>query len=142
MTVVCFRLKVTDKEGNQHTAQHNISSIFYSELQALFAPLPTQHDSWERIYNAVDADIGDDAQALLEQPITLAELQAAINQAPKNKSPGADGLTAEFYQWGIEILQNEILELYNTFFYNGPHDSEIHTRNNNMYTKRHTPKNS
>jgi hypothetical protein len=98
-------------QGNQHTEQHNISSTFYSELQALFAPLPTQHDSRERIYNAVEDDIGDDAQALLEQRITLTELQAAINQAPKNKSPGADGLTAEFYQWGTEILQHELLEL-------------------------------
>jgi hypothetical protein len=40
-------------------------------------------------------------------------------QAPKTKSPGADGIRAEFYQWGIDILQKDLLQLYNDFFATG-----------------------
>jgi hypothetical protein len=55
----------------------------------------------------------------MDRPKTLQELQLAIAQAPKNKSPGADGITAEFYQWGIDILQNDLLQLYNDLFATG-----------------------
>ena len=33
----------------------------------------------------------------LNRPVTMAEVEAAINSLPTNKSPGSDGFTAEFY---------------------------------------------
>ena len=107
--------EITDKNGGRHTTQH-ISRTFYTELQARFKQIPTHTDSQEQIYTVITSTIGTGTQELMDRPITLQELQLAIAQAPRNKSPGADGITAEFYQWGIDILQNDLLQLYNDFF--------------------------
>ena len=34
----------------------------------------------------------------MHRPITRAEVEAAINSLPPQKSPGPDGFTVEFYQ--------------------------------------------
>jgi hypothetical protein len=96
--------EITDKNGGRHTTQHDISRTFYTELQARFKQIPIHTDSKEQIYSVITSTIGTETQELMDRPITLQELQLAIAQAPKNKSPEADGITAEFYQWGIDIL--------------------------------------
>lgn len=39
-----------------------------------------------------------------DKPISPLEVQQSINQLKNNKSPGSDGLTAEFYKSFIEEL--------------------------------------
>jgi hypothetical protein len=55
----------------------------------------------------------------MDRPITHQELHLAITQAPKKKSSGADGIAAEFYQWGINIIQEDLVQLYNDFLMTG-----------------------
>ena len=49
---------------------------------------------------------------LMNNPITSTEIDAMIKNLPKNKSPGIDGFTGEFYQIFRDELMPSLLKLF------------------------------
>ena len=50
-----------------------------------------------QVRNRTGVKISMEQKDILDQPVSLEELHAAVKQFPADKTPGVDGLTAEFY---------------------------------------------
>ena len=56
--------------------------------------------------------LNQEAIEIMNNPVTSTEIEAMINKSPKNKSPGPDGCSGEFYQTFIEELMPTLLKLF------------------------------
>jgi hypothetical protein len=83
-----FITEITDRSNVRQTQKPNIRKTFYTELHARFAHIPIHKNSQEQIHSVIAPTIEAETQELINGQITSHELQVAIMQAPKTKSPG------------------------------------------------------
>ncbi|KAJ3603143.1 hypothetical protein NHX12_030886 [Muraenolepis orangiensis] len=57
--------------------------------------------------------VSEEANSQLEGPLTIQELQTALQGMQGRRAPGIDGLSVEFYRAYWDVLSNDLLDIFN-----------------------------
>ena len=79
--------------------------------------------------------LNQDEIEITNNPITSTEIEAVIKNLPKNKSPGQDGFTGEFYQTFREELMPILLKLFKKFAEEGKPRNAFYEDTTTLITK-------
>ena len=74
----------------------------------LFHPRPTDTSAQALLLDSVDTRLPPTSTLEMDNPITTADLLAALRTTSRGKRPGSDGLPYEFYQHFWPVLGNEL----------------------------------
>lgn len=85
-------------EGRTSSKKEDIHQFFFEYYQQLFAYRPCNLETFRREYLSCMPILEDETKDSLEQPISVEEVKAAIDNLNSGKSPGPDGLSAAFYK--------------------------------------------
>lgn len=66
-------------------------------ISTLFSPEIIDESCKQQLLNGLSRTLSEDDRGLCEEPLSLVELTAFVKGLSLGKSPGADGLTVEFY---------------------------------------------
>ena len=90
---------IKNDEGDITTDSTEIQTTIRGHYRQLYAHKPV---NLKEMYKFLDtctlASLNQEEVKTLNRPITMAEVEAAVNNLPSKNSPGPDGFTAEFYQ--------------------------------------------
>uniref|UniRef100_A0A671WYV8 Reverse transcriptase domain-containing protein n=1 Tax=Sparus aurata TaxID=8175 RepID=A0A671WYV8_SPAAU len=124
--LLAYRLKQQDStnhiagtrqpDGRISTSSKQINKSFRSFYKTLYS---SQGNFDEQKFDSFFADLNlprltDRDRDFLEAPIKLEEISQAIRSMPPNKSPGLDGLPADFYRTFKGIISPILLESMHT----------------------------
>lgn len=90
-----------DEDNTIASSSANLAKVcnsFYSKLYACPVQNEQRHEHVDELLSYVPKKFSPTAQRMLEAPLTSEELTKAVQALAKGKSPGPDGLTAEFFQ--------------------------------------------
>ena len=107
---------IKDKDGQVHSGIDDILRIqleFYEDLYKAREQEPTEEEE-KYFLDAIEVKVTEEKKQNMDQDISAEEIQGTKNKLKNNKSPGPDGITAEFYK------DKEVWELIkDDFFRNG-----------------------
>lgn len=98
-------LIVTDKE--------TIAHVFFEHYQNIFGngPASTDNEYLDKLVSLLP-QLEKECKQEFETPFTLDEVEKTVNALPRRKTPGPDGIPAEFYQLQKDTLCPILLEIF------------------------------
>lgn len=109
--------QITLPDGKRATLRTQISKgfeVFYSDLYNLPSSPSSQTNIDQYISDSQIPSLSEKTQSLLDEPITLEELQIAVNSMKIGKAPGPDSYTVQYYKNFLPILGPRLVAFFNT----------------------------
>ena len=110
------RLVENGKEIKLDTEILNMLKCFYSDLYSKNNKLDSSN--YGIFLNSNIPKISYNSVTFCEESISSEEIKKAVKNLKANKSPGTDGLTAEFYQFFFESIKDYLYDSINYSFQN------------------------
>ncbi|KAE8737584.1 hypothetical protein FOCC_FOCC016953 [Frankliniella occidentalis] len=105
--------KLKDDSGRTLQDPGDIQDEFFNFYKAKFQDEESAISMPSRILEALESTVSEEDNAALNRPITSEEVLLAVRRSPKRKSPGQDGITAEFYAAAWTVIGESLTEVMN-----------------------------
>ena len=104
--------KIRNGKG-QVTTDAEIQNIIRDYYEQLYGNKMDNLEEMDRFLEKFNLPrLNQEEIGIMKNPITSTEIEAVIKNFPKNKSPGPDGFTGEFYQ----TFREELMPIFLKFF--------------------------
>ena len=103
--------QIQDAQGTLHSDSETIVNTFREHFKQIYTKEHTVDTEQKKILSLCK-QLSEQDKAQLETPITLQDIKQAIYKLQNDKSPGPDGLTAEFYKYYEKQLAPLLLQVY------------------------------
>ena len=108
--------KIRNNNGEVTTDTTEIQSILRDYYQQLYANKMDNLEEMEKFSERYNLPrLNQEEIENMNRPITSNEIETVIKNLPKNRSPGPDDFTGEFYQTFREELTPILLKLFQKF---------------------------
>lgn len=105
---------IQNDKGELKTDDTDINNLFVTFYQNLYkSDKPAPQDINTFLSTVKCPTLSQDEQEQIGADVTLEEIKGAIQQLQSGKSPGEDGLPAEFYKAFSDLLAPRLLNVYN-----------------------------
>ena len=107
------------EDGRLVNTQEEILKETTNFYQRLYTSETTDDLAQDYLLNNLTQTLTDEDRDTVEGEITLDELFTSIKSFANDKSPGCDGLTANFYQTFFNVIGKDLVEVINDGFNRG-----------------------
>jgi hypothetical protein len=104
--------EITDENGYTHSGQGDIKEevvqYFKKKFKAPIIPSTTEQVKVTGLYSRM---VNDEESSSLYRPVTMEELKTVLSLFKKDKIPGHDGWTVEFFTYFFDLVGEDLLDM-------------------------------
>ena len=109
-----------NNSGDIVTEDEDILDLFHKFYSNLFAHEDhVDVNLQSNCINCLRSTVDPTDKFDLDRPISFEEVKFALSKTANNKSPGVDGIPYELYRCFIDVMGNDLVEVYNDLFLKG-----------------------
>ena len=106
-------------DGSIATTTNDMLGVWRDYYLQLFSSTSLEEEEQELFLNSLERRLSEAESELCEGDLTEGECERALHRMPSNKSPGVDGLPADFYVRFWKLLGPDLTNVFNSCFHQG-----------------------
>ncbi|CAC5382434.1 unnamed protein product [Mytilus coruscus] len=104
--------EIKDCDGKIVTETNDLLDVIHDYYKHLFSCVSIDMHSVDELLNNVNVKIDDEDVEMCDNEINIEEIEKSLKGMKKGKTPGPDGITAEFYLFFFNELKHVLLYIY------------------------------